>query len=69
MKRFYKPVDLRSRTEMTDFLQNHFRYNTMNSWNNSTSYACNLKVYRLGLTSEIENKLYDMVCVQGFLMP
>lgn len=66
MKRFYKPVDLRSRTEMTDFLQNHFRYNTMNSWNNSTSYACNLKVYRLGLTSEIENKLYDMVCVQGF---
>jgi len=66
MKRFYKPVDLRSRTEMTDFLQNHFRYNTMNSWNNSTSYACNLKVYRLGLASEIENKLYDMVCVQGF---
>ena len=66
MKRFYKPVDLRSRTEMTDFLQNHFRYNTMNSWNNSTSYACNLKVYRLGLTSEIENKLYDMVCVQEF---
>lgn len=66
MKRFYKPVDLRSRIEMTDFLQNHFRYNTMNSWNNSTSYACNLKVYRLGLTSEIENKLYDMVCVQEF---
>ena len=66
MKRFYEPVDLRSRAEMTRFLENHFRYDTMNSWNNSTSYACNLKVYRLGLTSEIENKLYDMVCAQEF---
>ena len=44
MKRFYYPVNLRSRAEMTLFLQNHFRYNTMNSWNHSTSYACNLKI-------------------------
>lgn len=26
------------------FLQSHYRYNTMNSWNDSTSYAANVKV-------------------------
>jgi hypothetical protein len=51
---------------MTRFLETHFRYYTMNSWNRSQSYACNLKVYRLGLDSEIENKLYDMLDTQEF---
>jgi hypothetical protein len=49
MTEFYRPVDLRSRAAMTAYLKNHFRYHTMNSWNRSTSYACNLKVNRLGL--------------------
>jgi len=40
---FFKPVDLRSQKAMVEFLSNHFRYNTMNSWNNSTSYANNIK--------------------------
>lgn len=66
MKRFYVPVDLRSRSKMTDFLEQHFRYFTMNSWNCSESYACNLKIYRLGLDSEIENKLYDLIKCQEF---
>ena len=48
MKKFYTPVDLRSRADMTAYLENHFRYPTMNSWNQATSYACNLKVDRLG---------------------
>ena len=61
MKKFYKEVDLQSRKEMTDFLQNHFRYDTMNHWNRSTSYACNMKIYNLGLTREIEDKLYDLI--------
>ena len=60
MKRFSVPVDLRSRKEMTDFLQTHFRYDTMNSWNYATSYACNLKIPRLGLSYEIESKLYEL---------
>ncbi len=51
---------------MTGFLLSHFRYDTMNSWNQSTSYACNLKIYRLELSREIENKLYDMLEVQEF---
>ena len=66
MKRFYMPVDLRSRTAMTEYLQNHFRYPTMNSWNRSESYACNLKITHLGLTSEIVDKLFDMIETQEF---
>lgn len=63
---FYKPVDMRSRKAMTCFLQNHFRYYTMNSWNQSQSYACNLKIYRLGLEKEITDKLYDMIQSEEF---
>ena len=66
MKRFSVPVDLRSRKEMTDFLQTHFRYDTMNSWNCATSYACNLKIPRLGLSHEIESKLYELLDTTEF---
>ena len=66
MKRFSVPVDLRSRKEMTDFLQTHFRYDTMNSWNYATSYACNLKIPRLGLSYEIESKLYELLDTTEF---
>lgn len=66
MVRFYQCVDLRSRSGMTNFLEEHFRYYTMNSWNRSQSYACNLKIYRLGLDREIENRLYDLIEIQEF---
>ena len=39
MKKFFTPVDLRSRAAMTAYLDGHFRYPTMNSWNQATSYA------------------------------
>lgn len=63
---FYQNVDMRSRTAMTQFLQNHFRYFTMNSWNKSKSYACNLKIYNHGLESNITDKLYDMIQTEEF---
>ena len=66
MKRFFTAVDLRSRAAMTKYLQNHFRYYTMNSWNRSESYACNLKITHLGLSSEIVDKLFDMIETQEF---
>ncbi len=66
MRRFYQSVDLRSRNQMTEFLTKHFRYPTMNSWNNSESYACNLKINRLGLSGEIEDKLYELIECQKF---
>ena len=66
MKQFSKEVDLRSRDAMTEFLVKHFRYNTMNSWNQSTSYANNIKVYNLGLSKEQEEKLYAMLDTAEF---
>lgn len=66
MKKFYHAIDLRSRAAMTVYLEEHFRYPTMNSWNQATSYACNLKVDRLGLNAEIVDKLLDMVDTAEF---
>ena len=66
MKQFYQKVDLRSRKAMVYFLSTHFRYHTMNSWNCSTSYANKIKIHSLGLDSETEDKLYDMLDVDGF---
>ena len=65
-KTFSRSVDKRSRRAMTDFLRNHFRYHTMNSWNRSTSYACNLKITHLGLDSLTLNKLFDLIQVPQF---
>lgn len=66
MKKFYEPIDLRSRADMTAFLTNHFRYPTMNSWNQATSYACNLKADRLGLSAGIVDKILDMLLTDEF---
>ena len=61
---FFKEVDKRSRKAMTDFLKRHYRYNTANSWNRSSSYANNIKLYNLGLPKETEDKLWDMLDCQ-----
>ena len=63
---FSRRVDKRSRAEMTAYLSGHFRYNTMNSWNRSTSYACNMKLYKLGLDRGTDDKLWDMIQVPEF---
>ena len=65
-RRFFKRVDKRSRVEMTAYLAGHFRYDTMHSWNRSTSYACNMKLYNLGLDRDTENKLWDLIEVPEF---
>jgi hypothetical protein len=66
MIKFYHAVDRRSRKAMTEYLSGHFRYNTMNSWNCSTSYAQNLKIYNLGLDSVITDKLYSLIQIPAF---
>lgn len=64
---FYeKKVDLRSRRKMTDFLVDHFRYSTMNSWNLSKSYANKIKINYLGLTREQESAAYDVLPADGW---
>ncbi len=66
MKQFSKKVDMRSRAIMIEYLKNHFRYATMNSWNQSTSYAHDVKVYNLGLSKEAEKKALDLVSCSEF---
>ena len=59
---FYKEVDKRYRKPMTDFLQKHLRYDTMNSWNKSTSYANNIKLHNFDKPADInENILWEML--------
>lgn len=58
---FWKAVDTRSRWKMQKFLAEHFRYDTMSSWNRSTSYACNMKIYNLDVPAEVKDKLYEML--------
>lgn len=66
---FSRRVDKRSREDMTSYLSGHFRYDTMNSWNRRTSYACNMKIYNLGLDRETENKLWELIRVPEFYDP
>ena len=61
MKTFYQKVDMRSRDAMVAFLAGHFRYNTMNSWNRSTSYANCVKLHRLDLPREQMDKAWAML--------
>lgn len=65
-RRFFRPVDKRSRQEMVSYLSGHFRYDTMNSWNRSTSYACNLKIHSLRLDAGTVDKLYALSQVPEF---
>ena len=60
---FKKNVDRRSRNAMVDFLQGHCRYDTLRSWNRLTSYANNIKIHRLGLWSEQDDKAYQILGV------
>lgn len=55
MLMFYKEVNLERRGEMVAFLKKHFRYNTMNSWNQSTSYANNVKLHTISKPADIED--------------
>ncbi len=47
---------------MIAYLEGHFRYNTMNSWNAAHSYAAKVKVQCLTFpSSEARNRAYDLV--------
>lgn len=59
---FRKPVDMRSRDAVTAYLENHFRYSTMNSWNRATSYAHNVKLHQL----PVPDDAWEIVETNGF---
>jgi len=52
---YYKQVDKRYKETMRKFLRKHFRYNTMNSWNRSTSYANNIKLHNVDKPDDVDN--------------
>jgi len=55
---YYKQVDKRSRTALIAFLKGHFRYHTMNSWNQSTSYANCIKLHQVHKPSDIDEETW-----------
>lgn len=58
---FAKNINTTNRNEMIAFLKNHFRYHTMNSWNNATSYANNVKLYNLNIPDNNYEKAADLL--------
>lgn len=55
MKRnfFYQPnIDITNAKQMFEFLNNHYMYDTLNSWNNLESIANNVKLYNLNLDGD-----------------
>lgn len=59
---------MKSRKAMVKFLTEHFRYNTMNSWNASTSYAANLKIPRV-IPRDLQDKAFELLDAEGFYDP
>ena len=56
----------KTKKEMIEFLKSHGRYWTMNSWNGSSSYANNVKIYNLGMDHDLEMKAYGLLAEEGF---
>ncbi len=55
---YHKQLDKRIKETMIDFLKNHYRYNTMNSWNRSTSYANNIKLHNVDKPVDVEHDIW-----------
>jgi hypothetical protein len=51
---YYKEINKRYKETLIKFLRKHFRYNTMNSWNRSTSYANNIKLHQIDKPEDID---------------
>ena len=52
---YHKQIDKRYKNTMVKYLRQHFRYNTMNSWNRSTSYANNIKLHNVEKPEAIDS--------------
>jgi hypothetical protein len=50
---------------MIEFLENHFRYDTMSSWNASTSYANKVKIHSV-IPNELTDKVYELMECEEF---
>ena len=62
---FCQKVNKSNKSEMVDFLSGHFRYDTMNSWNQATSWANNMKIYNC-IPREYQDKVFEMLETNEF---
>lgn len=53
---------MKTRKQMIEFLTGHFRYNTLNGWNNATSYAVRVKIHDF-VPRELQDKAFDLLDV------
>lgn len=60
---FYKTVK-RTRKDMIEYLDKHFRYYLANSWNLLKTFANCVKIPNLNLTAEQASKAYDFLCAE-----
>lgn len=49
---YIKGIDITNDKQMFEFINNHFRYYTANSWNRGRSIANNVKIYNLSLSGD-----------------
>lgn len=50
---------------MIDFLEKHFRYDTMSSWNGSSAWANNMKIYKV-IPPQFQDKIFEMLDCDEF---
>ncbi|RKY10330.1 MAG: hypothetical protein DRP56_01355 [Planctomycetota bacterium] len=55
---YTKHINLKKRGGMIAFLKKHSRYNTMNSWNQSTSYTNNIKLHNVDKPDDIDSDIW-----------
>jgi hypothetical protein len=58
-------VDLRSEKSVREYLESHFRYDTMSSHNRSTSFAQNIKLHKLKLEADPRIQALDTASGRG----
>ncbi len=61
---YYRQVNERCRKALIVFLKQHFRYHTMNSWNQSTSYANCIKLHQVDKPSDIDEDTWWQMLVR-----
>lgn len=58
----------RTKKDMIAYLVGHFRYDTMNSWNRTTSYAANVKIYNINFPNkEVQSRAYDLLGTENVM--
>lgn len=58
---FNKTKGIKTLKDKYDYINKHFYYFTMNSWNRTTSIANNIKAYNLPLSREQRNKFFEIL--------